>query len=269
MFAQQTALRAVVGCVTILVGAAGAHADGPALAFDFGRTIECRDVTSLFEADVFPHEKIVEMRLRLSVHLLAGDPRDVEELRVEIGDVDAKMRVHSFEPTTKLASQHTKDIKRSVTKENSKSLGASLGGEAPVPIGGAVAHVTPTINGGLTNSEVVTETEYRIPPQHVVVASGTIGQEHGVFFKLRASPQTSLEGVHELVVRFVVAESWRGDTVQLCCQATGQEKFLWIKQEGTLAHTCDSLALYMSGDFKARQAAQRYVAGKIPLGDAH
>jgi hypothetical protein len=259
--------KALVGAL-VLISSTAAHAAGPAIAFDFGRMIECRDVTPPDSAEVFPHEKIIEMRLRLSVHLLSGDSRAIEEVRVEIGDVDSRMRVHSFEPTTRLASQHTKDIRRSTTTEQSKSLGASLGGEAPIPVGGAVAHVTPTINGGLSKSTAVTETEYRVPPQEVVVASGTIGAEHGVFFKLRSTPQTSLEGTHDLVVRFIVTDSWRGDSVQVCCQATGQEKFLWMTQQATLAHTCGPVALYMAGDLKARQAAQRYVAGKALVGES-
>jgi hypothetical protein len=220
-------------------------------------------------AEVNLDEKIVEFRLRVSLHLLSGNPADVEEVRVEIGDCNGRMRVHSFEPMTRLESQHTKEIKRSTTSEQTKSLGASLGGEAPVPLGGVVAHVTPTVSGGLSNREVVTETEYRVPPQQVVVASGTIGEEHGVFFKLRSSPLSSLEGVHELVVRFVVPENWRGDSVRVCCQATGQEKFLWMKQQSTWAHTCGTVALYLAGDPQARQAALKYVTAKVPAGSSH
>lgn len=258
-----------LGWLLALSCGAPAYADSPAIAFDFGRTAECHDVTPAESSEVFPHEKIIELRLRVSVHLLSGNPQDIEEVRVEIGDLDGRMRVHSFEPTTRLESLHAKEIKRSTTTEQTKTLGASLGGEAPVPLGDVVAHVTPTVSGGLSKRELVTETEYRVPPQQLVVASGTIGGEHGVFFKLRSSPLSSLEGVHELVVRFIVPENWRGDSVHVCCQATGQGKFLWMKQQSTWAHTCGTVALYKAGDFQARQAAQRYVAGKPPLGDSH
>ena len=168
------------------------------------------------------------------------------------------MRVHSFQPGTTLENRHSDDIYRSHTKEQSKSLGATLGGEAPVPLGEVVAHVTPSISAGLSDREVITETEHRLAPQHVVVASGTIGQEHGVFFKLRSSPLSSLEGVHELTVRFIVPDNWRGDSVRVCCQATGQDRFLWMKQQTTWANTCATVAIYLAGDLKARQAAQRF-----------
>ena len=269
MLANHSPLSVWLGCLLIATGGATARADTPAVAFDFGRTVECRDVTPIEPSAVFPHEKIVELRLRVSVHLLSGNAEDVEEVRVEIGDCDGRLRVHSFEPTTRLESRHTQDIKWSKTTEQTKSLGATLGGEAPVPLGDVVAHVTPSVSGGLSSREVVTETEHRVAPQQVVVASGTIGAEHGVFFKLRASPLSSLEGVHELVVRFIVPENWRGDSVQVCCQATGQEKFLWMKQQSTWAHTCGAVALYLAGDLKARQAAMRYVTAKVQTGNPH
>jgi hypothetical protein len=169
------------------------------------------------------------------------------------------MRVHSFSPGTQLTSHWSEDIVWSKIDEETNTLGASLGGEIPTPIGGVIAHVTPTISGGHTNREKITEKQVRVAPKFAVVASGTIGQEHGVFFKLRSSPQNSLEGTHELTVRFIVQENWRGDSVRVCCQATGTEKVFWTKQQTTWAHVCGGVALYLAGDARARQAAIRYV----------
>lgn len=259
MLAHFSPISVWLSCLLLVNGSAVARASSPSIAFDFGRTAECRDVTPADSDEIFPHEKVVELRLRVSVHLLEGNLDDVEEVRIEIGDCDSLIRVHAFEPSTRLESHHTRDIRRSTTTEQTKSVAASLGGELPVPLGEVVAHVTPTVSGGVSNREVVTETEHRVAPQHVVVASGTIGQEHGVFYKLRSSPLSSLEGVHELTVRFIVPEDWRGDSVRVCCRATGREQFLWIKQEATWGHTCGAVALYLSGDLKARQAAQRFV----------
>lgn len=228
----------------------------PSLVFDFGRTAECRDVTPTFADEVFPGEKVVELKLRISVHLTAGNIQDVDQVSVEVLDCDQRMRVHSFDPSTQLESRVNGDIQWSKTMEKGSSLGASLGGEAPVLFGEVVAHVTPTINGGTTKHEIVTETQQRIPPKHVVVTSGTIDNEHGVLFKLRRSSQSSLEGLHELTIRFIVPESWRADSLRVCCQATGQEKFLWLKQHSTWAHSCAPVALYLEGDLNAREAAE-------------
>lgn len=256
----------VVRWIGILVGlslsASSVLAGPPSLAFDFGSTAKCREIATDDAGELFPNEKLIELKLRVSVHLLAGKITDVEEVRIEIGDCDSRIRVESFSPNTRLASDFSEDLTVTKTTENGKSFGASLGGEAPVPLGDVVAHVLPSINGGLTKREVLVEKQVRRAPQYAVVASGTFGQEHGVFFKLRSSPQTTLEGAHELTVRFVVPKNWRGDSLRVCCYATGQERFLWSKQQATWAHTCAPLAIYLAGDSKARLAAEQHVERK-------
>ncbi|MCA9229143.1 MAG: hypothetical protein KDA57_00715 [Planctomycetales bacterium] len=247
--------RTLLTALLLALGNELSHAEKPSVTFDFANTAECRELTSGELIEAYPGEKIVELKLRVSVHLDAGQIEDLEEVRIEAGDCDRRMRVHSFEPSTQLESLLSDDILWSKTVETGNSLGASLGGEAPVLLGDVVAHVTPTINGGKTSREIVTETQKRVAPKHVVVTSGTIDQGHGVFFKLRRSPQTSLEGVHELTIRFIVSESWRGDSIRVCCQALGQEEFLWLQQQATWAHKCAPVAVYLAGDLEARRAA--------------
>ena len=235
-----------------------AQAERPSIDFDFGSTAACRELVLDGEAGVYPGEKIVELKLRISVHLNSGDLDKVDEIRIEVKDCDRKMQIHGFEPRTRLESRVSEDIEWSKTVEKGNSLGASLGGEVPVVLGKGVAHLTPTISGGNTNREVVTEVQKRIAPKHAVITSGTIDGEHGVFFKLHRSTQSSLEGVHELTIRFVVPKVWRGDSIQVCCQALGQEKFLWIKQRATWTHVCSRVAVYLAGDVGARRAAVSY-----------
>ena len=236
-----------------------ALAGGPSLAFDFGRTAECREVTPADAEGLTPGKKLIELKLRVSVQVLRGKISQVEEIRIEIGDSERRIRVESFAPSTTLESTLSKDITWTKRTETGKSLAASLGGEAPVPLGDVVAHVLPSINGGLSKREVITEKQTRRAPKQVLVASGTIGQAHGVFFKLRPSPQSTLEGSHELTVRFLVPQNWRGDSLRVCCQATGHEKILWSTQPATWAHTCAPLAVYLAGDLEARTAAEAHV----------
>jgi len=236
-----------------------ASADEPTLSFDFGRTIECRDITPAEYADEYPDQRIVECTLRLSVYLESGDIDDVEAVRVEMTDCDRRLRVFDFSPSTRLESALADDIQWTRTTESSHSIGASLGGEIPACIGGVVAHVTPTINAGKGGKEVVKETQKRVAPRQAVIASGTIDHEHGVFFTLRQSPTSSLEGVHELSVQFIVPADWRGDAIRVACQATGQQKVLWMKQNKVWAEKSLAVALYQAGDSAARRAAERHV----------
>jgi hypothetical protein len=259
---ESSARRLLV--TTLLVATAGLSPHGvaasePVLAFDFGRTLECRDITPQDYAEAYPHERIVEGTLRLSVSLESGDVSDVESIRVEISDRDRRLRVFDFAPGTRLESSLAADVEWTRTTESSREVGASLGGELPAVIGDVVAHVTPSINASSGDREVITETQVRVAPMQVVVASGTLDQEHGVFFTLRPSPQWSLEGVHELTVAFIVPADWRGDAVRVSCQASGQQKLLWITQRKIWAEQSSGVALYLAGDAEGRRAAQRRV----------
>ena len=243
----------------VFTPASHAQAEEPELAFDFGRTLACRDVTLSDFAEAYPDERVIECTLRLSVHLTAGAIDDVGAIRVEISDCDARLRVHDFSPRTRLESEFSRDIVTTKTVESSHSLSASLGGEIPAPISGVVAHVTPTIGGGMGGKEIVTEKLTRVAPKLTVVASGTMNEEHGVFFTLRPSALSALEGVHELTVQFIVPAAWRGDAVRIACQATGEQKVLWMKQQKVFGEKSMPVALYLAGDSAARRAADRYV----------
>jgi hypothetical protein len=245
--------------ITAWLSPQSAVASEPVLAFDFGRTLECRDVTPADYAEAYPHERIVECTLRMSVSLNSGNIAEVESIRVEISDRDRRLRVFDFSPSTRLESTLAADVEWTRTTESSREVGASLGGELPAVIGDVVAHVTPSISATSGDREVVTETQVRVAPRHVVVASGTLDQEHGVFFTLRPSPQWSLEGVHELTVAFIVPADWRGDAVRVSCQAVGQQKVLWMTQRKIWAEESGGVALYLAGDAEGRRAAQRRV----------
>lgn len=241
-----------------LLPQARAVAIDPMLSFDFGRALACHDVTPEQFGEQYPHERIVECTLRLSVYLVSGDVSHVDAIRVEISDRDVRLRVHDFAPRTRLESEFSGDIEWTKTTESSHSLGASLGGELPC-LGGVKANVTPSINGGMGGKEIVTESQKRIAPKQVAVASGTMNEEHGVFFILRPTPTSSLEGVHELSVQFVVPAQWRGDAVRVNVQASGDQKTLWMKQQKVWAHKSTGVALFLDGDVAARRAAQRLV----------
>jgi hypothetical protein len=258
---ESSAHRLFAAAVLLLAASAvpshRAHGDEPQLAFDFGRTLECRDVTPADFAETYPDERVVEATLRLSVYLSGGDMTDVETIRVELSDCDRRLRVFDFSPSTRLESSLAADVQWTKTTETSHELGASLGGELPACIGDVVANVTPSINAVKGGRETITETQVRLAPKQAVIASGTIDGAHGVFFTLRPSPQISLEGVHELTVSFVVPAHWRGDAVRVTCQAAGQQKVLWMTQQKVWARSESGVALYLAGDAEARRAAER------------
>lgn len=232
-----------------------AQAARPAMAFDFPRSI----VVESHPLTDDPEHQIVSCAIPISVRLLAGDISEVQEIRIEIGDCDRRLQVHGFSPTTRLESVLSGDVEWSKTTETTKQFSAALGGEAPVFFGDAVARITPTANGGVANREVITERQQRLAPKHVAVVAGTTREGSGVFFTLRPTPQTSLEGMHRVTVEFVTPHNWRGDALHVSVSAAGEEKFLWMSQPKVWAAKKSSVAIYVAGDPEARQAASTFV----------
>jgi hypothetical protein len=106
-----------------------------------------------------------------------------------------------------------------------------------------------------------------LPPLESLAASGTIGRSTGVYFKLKPSPRTTLEGGKEFVLVLRVPEEWRADVVELRCTARGVRR-------GTLAALDDqtdwgrarfTIALYQQGDRAAKEAAERFVRAESSL----
>lgn len=219
-----------VGAIT------GAAFAAPAVEFDFARTVECRDITPRERLAQFPMQRIIEVELPVSVRFNDVTRDDVDEIAIEVSGAAAGLRVHDFAPTTQLASEFTRDIETTTTTKQARSLDATLGGSIPIPGADPVARLTPSISGDMASCNTAVEKINRLPPKHVVVVSGTYAEGRGVFFKLKRTSQTSLEGVHELAVTFVAPRMWPAATLQVDCEAVGQRKMLWVKQATTLGH---------------------------------
>lgn len=237
----------------------------PMVEFDFARSVECRDVTPPERLMQYPSQRLVELVLPISVRFHDVPQGDVDELTVEINGPPIGMRVYAFAPTTQLTTDIVNPIETTTTNKSARSIDGSLGGALPVPYAAEIAHVTPTINAGIAKGETTTEKLNRLPPKHAVVVSGTSSEGRGVFFKLKPSSQTSLEGVHDLAVTFIVPAGWRGGEVHVGCSAGGQRKVLFIRQSATLGAEGSMVRLYLAGRAHVmRQVAKPVVADAAP-----
>ncbi len=240
------ALMFSVGATSSGVGLGGASLG---VEFDFPQAVEIREVMLPQQTELSSSRNVIEVVLPISVRFHGQDQHAVEEITIEVNASAAGLQVYDFSPTTQLASELTKEIETTTTTERARSLDATLGGVLPVPYANLAAHIAPSISGGISNRELAIEKASRLPPKHVLVVSGTSHQGQGVFFKLKRNSQSTLEGVHELVVSFLVPDSWHGDAVSITCTASGQRRVLWIQQPKTW------------GRAKARIELKRRVAG--------
>jgi hypothetical protein len=227
--------------------------------FDFARTAECTDVTPAEREAQYPTQRLIEFSLPVSVRFHDAALDDVDELTVDVTGPASGMRVFDFAPATQLASDIEHAIETTTTTKSAGSIDGSLGGALPIPYAAEVAHVTPTINAGISKGEATTEKVNRLPPKYAVVVSGTTAEGRGVFFKLKRWSQTSLEGVHALSVTFVVPAGWRGGEVFVNCSANGQRKVLFIKQSATLGAEGAPVRLYLAGRGSVRHVAKPVV----------
>jgi hypothetical protein len=255
------ATRSLRWIALVSATAVSAAADAkPSVEFDFARAAECRDVTSPERAGQYPHQRIVEVTLPVSVRFRGVAMEDVDELDIEVNGAAAGLQVFDFAPDTQLASDVDSTIETTTTVKKARSFDATLGGQLPVPYAEIVAHVTPSINAGASRGEVATEKMNRLPPKYAVVVSGTSSAGRGVFFKLKRSSQTSLEGVHELVVQFIAPADWRGGKLLVGCTARGTRKMLWLDQEATLGGAANEVQLYVASRGGPRSPLRHTVA---------
>jgi hypothetical protein len=242
------AIAAAVACITN-VGTLSLAQD---VSFDFARLVEYRDVTPSEWLERTPHERLVQVKLPVSVRFQGLVSGEIEHLDFEIDGAAAGIRVEQFAPTTLLAADAV--AVETITKTvKERSLGAKLSGTLPVPIGPLTAEVGPGISAGMSNANEATEKVQRLPPKRPVVVSGTFAEGQGVFFKFKQSSQTTFEGVHLLEVTFAVPADWDGRGVRISCTARGNKPLLWLDKPAVFGHVDDAIEFYSAGQRKSRK----------------
>lgn len=235
----------------------------PRVEFDVPRAVECRDVTPQDRLSLYPMQRLIEVALPISVRFHDATIDDIDEIDIEVSGASAGLRVQEFAPMTQLASEITREIETTTTNKKTRTFEGTLGGSLPIPGAEAVAHISPSLTAGASGCNTEVEKTNRLPAKHVVVVSGTTAEGRGVFFKLKRTSQTSLEGVHDVAITFVAPRTWPTVAVHVECSALGQRKTLWIKQDATLGRLDRYVQL-----MPAAPAAVRQIVLKPTVADA-
>jgi hypothetical protein len=177
----------------------------PKVRFDAPSGIACRTVPSPGTATVDAGSKLIEARFRVSILVNEGSPEDVEDVLVRIESPQHRLRVIDFSPKTEMANTFDGELQTTRTSEKTTTAGAQIGGGTlPPPFSLASATF------GASQHNVVAQTFKEPPSKCLVLASGTIDGEHGVFFKIKGAPQVPLEGAKEYTGTFEVSKQSRG-----------------------------------------------------------
>ena len=235
------------------------EAKPPQVRFDTMPAVGCRDVTDDEFAFLHPGERLLEARFEISSILDSGAEADLTEFFFRMTSPQQSFHIVDYSPRTTLASDYCGGITIETKKEDSKGLGLTATG------GWEAAKLTGNADAGSKNT-LTTKYEL-VAPMESVIASGTIQNGYGVYFKLRRSRQGTLEGAKEYQVIFRAPVQWRGDILQVHCEARGMLKGFvhQLDEEVQCGVGQFPIALYLAGDEEAKRIAEQFVASNARL----
>jgi hypothetical protein len=247
-------------------GAGASFASSPVLAgspdvsFDVTPSVGCRDVTTAEFADANPDERLVEAQIEVSSLIRQGNEGDLLQYFYRFDSPRQTLRIVDYLPKTTLASDLAGNVTIEKKQESTKGLGATVTApfEWPVKLAGSGELATKTLDS--TRYELV-------PPMTAVAASGTLDRGYSVYFKLKPSRSTSLEGAKHFAMVFRVPHNWRADYVHLSCTASATVQGLLgpLDEPFVCGRRKFVVALYAEGDASAKAAAERLVRAESEL----
>jgi hypothetical protein len=258
--------RAVVIAAGLSVGSSQCLLAGPAedIAFDLPSSIECRDVTTNEFAAANPQLKQIEAKVRISARESEGTTAEIVQVDYEIR-LARPLRVVDYLPKTFLESAVVADqIDITAAKEDSRANGTDA----------AIAYKPLIIGGSHNTTAKKSEAKHfkQVAQRDVVLASGTVERERGVFFRVRPSRSATFEGSREFVLVAAVPRGWRADVCEVSCTARVSKHSMIGTSVSSIGGQRTSIGMYLVGDVeaattaedfrKAQDAYQQIVAGQ-------
>lgn len=255
---MKTFLPVIVVLVSLLPVAA--NADGPRARFDVPQTVAVRDITTREFAFVHPNERLIEARVSVSMLLDRGPASDIRELVHRLESTTAGAQAVDYWPKTTLSTTIVGTTQ--VDREKSQNLQATADINATyLGLANAKAH-------GEYQSRMREDSRYeQLPALELLTASGTVDRGRGVYFKLKPSPRTTLEGAHDYTIVLRVPRIWRSGLLYVSSEARGVERspFPGGDSSSIVGRGRFVVAIYQQGDTVAQQFAQRYAIAEAAL----
>jgi hypothetical protein len=225
----------------------------PVVEFDTSETIVVEDVTTSEFAAANPREKLVEARFTISSLIRHGSDEGLVHFLYRIEGLERGMSVYDYLPKTELASSVTGKVSVEQKADDALAIGGSIGGKLEAA-SGSINIAKSAARHGQVKYEL-------LPPKELIAAAGTINRQHGIYYKLKPSKQTSLEGAKQFVCVLRVPAGWRADRAWLICEATTLSSPMLGRpaQEIVCGRGMFLIGLHAAGDVEARETATRFV----------
>ena len=229
-------------------------ASSPDVRFDMAYLVGCRDVTTDEFAAANPKERLVEGRFRISALVDQADLPEGTQYVYRIVNPTGRLQIVDYRPKTRQSTAVAGNVSVEKKQESSKSLGVSLSGSFQNLVHGTA--------GSDLGAKDAAQIKYELkPPMEVVLVAGTVERGTGVYFKLKPSPDRSLEGSREFQLVMRVSRSWRGDVMYVRCEAQQKRRGQLVPRFVTRF----VVGLYAEGDEGARRAAEDLVLAEATL----
>ena len=201
--------------------------------------------------------KIVEMLIPVSI-AIEDRSLDVKDVKVQVRWNRNAFPVVEFAPRTLLQSSYDGAISIEKKSETNYGIGVDVGSDY-------LEFLTPSLNANVGKKDSETQRFSKLPPQELLVSSGTTDRGTGVYFDFKQSQANTLEGSRDLIVAFEVPVTWRGGVLQTTFTSTGkQKKFGSLKSDFKFARVF-VLPTYLKGDDQARQFSYEFVNSEMQL----
>lgn len=235
-----------------------AMANSPRVQFDIAPLAVCHDITTAEFSESNPNERLLETTLEVSTLLISGGETDLSEFFFRFSSPGQNLLVADYEPKTTLASDYAGNINVEKQNESSRSAG--------VTVSGVWDHLIKIAGSGDMGSKDNLALRYELhSPKAPIMASGTISRGTGVYFKIRPSRQTALEGSRRFKFVLRAPATWRGDYLQVHCEAYGTRRGV-VRDEPIHGGSRDFfVALYLAGDVAAKVDAERMARSEATL----
>lgn len=236
----------------VVQGGSLAFAQMPYVQFDVDSMVGCRDVTPAEFEKANPDERLMEAKFQISSLIRQGREDDLLQFLYRIESPERSVQIADYLPKTVLATNVVGNVGLETKLEKSSSLGITAAGHYDQILSGDAK----ATHGKKTTSSVRYEL---LPRLDLVAAAGTTARGTGVYFKLKPSDRTSLEGSKDFALVLRVPRSWRGDYVRVVCEARSHRR--GVVRPLDSATTCGAavfvVALYDQQDPSAKAAARR------------
>ncbi len=221
------------------------------VAFDVNQMAPARESNAMGLMNQLPNSRMVDVQLDVSALFTPGDAAVITEYTVRIISRHEDVQVADYAPRTELQSDVFGPMQ--ISQEGDRIREAAIRGVGGYPgVGSAQGYAYYHDNSHETIHYA------KKPSLELVNAAGTLERRRGVYFKVRQSSQTTLEGARPFRIVFEVPNSWRADLLDVTIEAAGLESS-HSKRPRVLSTQQFVVAVYQEYDENAANAATRYV----------